>query len=199
MRNVIRIIVMSNVTAALLASGWRAGAASLLINAGESYTQQFDTLPFVATGTGTPMPRANFEWLGRVLPGMSEVRVEMFENSAADVPLYSGTVVRSVAGLEPIGATWIVPNAWQDLQGIVRISVVSGSFSVSDLDLASSLQVDPTHESLYRQHFSYEIVPEPSSAILLVPIGLSVVVWRSYGRWQMVHKNRGGRREQGHM
>ena len=148
----------------------------MLLNVGESYTHQFETLPFILTGVGTPPGGAHFEWMGRVLPGVNEVQVEMFENSVAEAPLSSTTVLRSGSGLEPIGTNVFVLNAWQDLQGVVRISVLSGSFSVSDLDFASSVPIGD-HLNIYHQHLSFEVVPEPSPALLFTTAGI-VVLWR---------------------
>jgi hypothetical protein len=158
----------------LFANAWSIQAASLLLPAGESYTHQFNTLPFSSTGGGPPIGFASFGWMGAVLPGVNEVRVEMFETSVAQAPLSSITVFQSVSGLQSIGTNLSALGAWQDLQGVVRISVLSGSFSISDLDFASGVPFGD-HLNIYHQHLSFEVVPEPSPALLCMTAGIVVL------------------------
>ena len=161
------ILVAFSSIASLLASLATAPGATLFLTAGEIYTYQFNQLPFTGTGVGQPTAQGYFEWHGRLLPGISQVQIEMFENSFAEAPIAAMPIYNSSSHFEPIGNSFIVPNAWQDLQGGIRISVVSGSLSMEELFLASVVPTDSTHANFYDQRLTFEPVPEPSTLTIL--------------------------------
>jgi hypothetical protein len=54
----------------------------------------------------------------------------MFENSVADVPFFANDFTTPT---DQFGASVLVPSPWQDLQGVIRLTALSGSIDVSSI------------------------------------------------------------------
>jgi hypothetical protein len=54
----------------------------------------------------------------------------MFENSVADVPFFTNDFTTPT---DHFGATVLIPSPWQDLQGVVRLTALSGAIDVSSI------------------------------------------------------------------
>ena len=105
--------------------------AQLTLSAGESYTYQFDTLPFFGEGyQGFPPPGEGFATFnstaGSQDPG-DAFRVEIFENSTSEAPLATANGGSTVTADSTGG--------WQDLQGFARVTVTSGTLTFDTLTL----------------------------------------------------------------
>jgi hypothetical protein len=105
------------------------GRCALLLNTGDVFTYEFQAIPFdysvlppqvlvVNAHFGYGLDAATFDRKSDV------VRVEAFETSTNEAPFFSDTAPYSSSG-------WIVPSDdpqhWQDLQGVLRFTVVTGS------------------------------------------------------------------------
>ena len=149
----------------------------LHLNAGDTYIYQFSSLPLVqqfpAEGhffTASSFVTLNTETL---LPG-DQLRLEMFENSPADAPFCSTTLFGSGSCFANLG--------WQDLQGAVRLTMLSGSVQVETigLEVVTLIPFTPLAGHYYS---TITPVPEPS-AILLMTLssafgaGIQISQWR---------------------
>ena len=103
----------------------------LTLSAGESFTYNFNTLPFFGEGyTGFPpggINYATFESDPRTHDAGDAFRVEIFETSASDTP----SAVNS--GLGSITAQG--NGGWHDLQGVARVTVTSGTLTLNTFSL----------------------------------------------------------------
>jgi len=62
----------------------------------------------------------------------------------------------------------------------LSLTVLSGSASISDIDIYSSIPIDSTHANLYHQEIAF--VPEPAPAALFA---IAAIGWLL---WQIIHK-----------
>lgn len=110
------------------------GQAQLVLNAGESWCYHFSSIAqtgsvsaFVESPNGSfavALDSASFQ------PG-DKLRYEMFESNLSEEPLCSGLL----SSAPPFGATCQASGSWQDLAGVVRLTAVSGSLSVTGITL----------------------------------------------------------------
>jgi hypothetical protein len=149
----------------------RAWGQSTLLNPGESYTFSFNSalLPPPVSS-----PFADAIWGGYDLVanggGNSSChwRVEMFENNTTEAPISVIEQERTEdCSLQPT-----VGGAWQDLQGMVRVTAISST-------LVSPMEVEITVPSpngfLYYDGY-IQPVPEPSTIILIAIGGIGGVL-----------------------
>jgi len=109
--------------------------AQMILNQGDVWTHSFSTLPNTITG-GLPF---TFPPNGTVIanfssfPAGSTMRYEMFEGGPVGPPILSGLVTS--------GATLIAgpPYAWQDLNGSVRFTMLTGACAVASVTLRADL------------------------------------------------------------
>src|SRR5258706_59325 len=94
---------------------------ALLLNPGDSYVFNFGAMIFNGTYRISPAPTTlslpNFA-------GTGILRLEAFENSLAEAPLFSTT---SDTLANPVNLGDI---AWHDLQGIIRVTELSGTLAL---------------------------------------------------------------------
>ena len=142
----------------------------ILLQAGDSYTYQFASLPFVHFSTAGS-PAATFDiWSLQTRPlGPADIlRLEMFEDTPAGAPISSQTFTwasnPSDIGLE-------VPNAWADRQGSIRLTMLSGSFRLEFFDLTATVATRGGF-NLYGEEIT--LVPEPS-AVAMLAVGSGLV------------------------
>src|SRR5436190_1060385 len=101
---------------------WSVCAQSLMLNAGDSYVFDFNGFSFLGTYRFSPAP-ATLSLPS--LSGSGTMRVEAFENNLSEAPIFSATT-GSFGNPLNLGDT-----AWQDLQGVVRITELSGSTTLN--------------------------------------------------------------------
>ena len=162
----------------IAALGLPAGAQSLHLTAGESFTYSFDSM-LVAGPTLQPTVMAAFQvhFVNDLFGPGDLIRLEMFEDSPA-----GGRVVgRNITGTSPerITETSLLfsrpetPIFWEDLQGAVRLTVLSGSV---DLD-----RVGFTTEYRGTLYGNAVPVPEPAMWGLLSIGGLVILLFKRRG------------------
>lgn len=148
------------------------GQGSLSLNAGDTYTYQFSSLSlqgiwFVQEPPGVPVGKVD----GLFLPGSfqagSSMLFEMFEDTTNSSPIASLTLDGSSPPPGPL--LWSL-NAWQDLQGAVRISMLSGSATLSSLQVIANRNDSGVLNSYGSSALP---VPEPNSIFL---VGFAVLL-----------------------
>ena len=112
--------------------------SQLLLNAGESYSYEFASLP-VPFQTTAPMGVAGILYIALSPESMqvgNVMRLEMFEDTLVLPPIVSRTLTGADTSL---GALVIDDaNAWRDRQGAIRISVLSGAATINQVQLLTS-------------------------------------------------------------
>jgi hypothetical protein len=147
--------------AALIMMGcWHVYPQGVVLSAGETYLYQFTTLPLRGTYTSIEPPAPPFGKFDGLLssfaPGGSML-FEMFESSTNDTPI-AVQYLQSPAGgglPPPPGPRMWADGAWQDLQGVVRFTMLSGSASVIDFRV-SAVRSEPAGFVEYSS-----TIPEP--------------------------------------
>ena len=138
------------------------------LTTGQSYTYSFSSLPRL--GLGPDAYRAFAVWTftnGFSYPTVTEVSIERFETSEMDAPIASRSLPLFNNSNEKSHGLIGVFGGWQDLQGAMRVSVVSGAVDLSRVEV----QVYGGDFALYGQVVN---VPEPSSMLLF---GLGVTAF----------------------
>ena len=143
---------------------------TLTLNAGESYTFEFTSLPLV----GPASPDAPFLRYGSMSgffstgPTGSSMLWEMFENSTSESPIASQVVSPPTATL-PNPPPMYAFAGWADLQGVIRVSMLSGSTTMNTL---RATVVRREEESLF-EYSTLIPIPEPNLlSIVCVGVGL---------------------------
>ena len=148
---------------------------SLLLNPGQSYVFSFDASSLPAP-VASPFGNAIFGSYDLVANGGGNMGchwlVEMFENNLTEVPILVFEQEQSEdCSLQPR-----VAGAWQDLQGVVRVTAISQTL-VSPMEV--EITVPSANGPLYYNRF-IQPVPEPS-AVALLAVGGAVGLFY-YGR-----------------
>jgi len=168
-----RILSVLPIVAAALT--YNAGGQSILLSPGQSYIFSFDAgaLP---PPVASPFGSAIFGGYDLVANGGGNSSchwwVEMFENSISEAPI---SVIEQDSP-EDCSLQPIVAGAWQDLQGVVRVTAISQTL-VSPMEV--EITVPSANGILYYDGF-IQPIPEPSAAALLA-LGGAVGLF-SYGR-----------------
>ena len=149
-------------------------SSQVVLTQGETFTYEFSSVLFGAptAGSGGPSIGSYFLGAGSVTPE-TRLRIEGFENSVTESPLFSvfGNGFGGGGGGTAFGA-------WQDLQGVLRVTALSETIV---LDRLSMVINRPAPGGTGAETFSAVIVvPEPSVGALLAASGIaSVAVWRA--------------------
>ncbi len=148
-----------------------------IFTAGEGFTFEFSLSPATDlsappsthTGVGgTIWMENNFDFG----PDTMVFRIEAFENSSAESAIFSRLVTCDRFDPATCEGQWAVEGAWQDLQGVFRLTVVSGVF---DLFNGCWIGVNtpgnsPANQQSYGRFFTSEEmftpVPEPSTYVI---------------------------------
>jgi hypothetical protein len=116
-----------------LAASFR-GEGQLLLNPGDQWTCQFDTLPRTgSTNAFVASPGGSFEFTvdGSTLQDGDSLIYEMFENDTNQPPICSGTMTSR----SPLTLGCDVGGAWQQLRGAIRFRMIAGSVTVASVRL----------------------------------------------------------------
>jgi len=148
----------------LAAIPFRGFSQGVLLQSGDLYTCDFNNLQFqFHVPDGAP-----YNPLTRIVIGKQNFSgsflLEAFENNATQPPLFS----TNVTSLAAIPTDFYFGPAWQDLQGTVRLTMLSGSMNLNLL----MATVTTSGPDVYSQTIS--VVPEPSPLSLLAAAALPI-------------------------
>jgi len=147
-----------------------AARGQLILNTGDTYTYQFNTLPRTGDTTlGIPSGMLGLNIPQSSLQPGDALRFEIFEGAPVGTPVLSRTVTESSEPVERLG---IADGAWQDLQGSIRLTMISGSAVLENFAILAFTPAGPGGLNQY----SLSIVPEPRPSMIIIafPSGLSV-------------------------
>jgi len=137
----------------------------LHLTAGQSYSYEFSTVPFTQSGALVLPSGGGFFYLAETtLYSGNQVRVEMFEGRLGEVSLASNVFSywSTIDGVH-VGA----PDAWQDLEGSMRLTVLNGSVDLSGLEVRVFGGPGPLLDFNAYGYGQVVPVPEPSTWSLL--------------------------------
>jgi len=141
-----------------LLSGSPRASSQVVFAEGDSFTYAFNSTNLLLAGSPPPPYQPVFGETGvqihdTDLPPGTTLRYEMFENST------SGTSIctRLITAPWPAGAFCDVDNVWGDLQGAVRLTMLSGSVTID----AVYLQVGRFSNGVYERWLG-SFVPSPA-------------------------------------
>lgn len=171
-------------------------SSAATVQPGSPLILTFSNLPFFQTvqccvtllgGQGVASINLTTDLLG----AGDNIRLEMFENSVADLPFYANDFTIPTA---QFGAGVVVPSPWQDLQGVVRLTALSGSIDVSFIVITvyQGIMIPGTgcgcDADQYVQTFYFSPAPDPVPLPAALPLfatilaGGGVIAWRKKRR-----------------
>ena len=113
----------------LLVFGYQATAVGETLTSGETFTLEFNDLTFAEASSTQPQAGVTVNLGGDILDSGENIRLELFEDTL------DGTLIFEEHFDSPtdhFGVTGFSGTTWQDLQGVIRLTMLSGS-----VDLAS--------------------------------------------------------------
>ena len=137
------------------------GNAQLTLNSGDVWTYPFASLPFVGnTNAFTTFPQGIFSFTvnGSTLQSGDLLSYEMFESTPSLTPICSGTMT----GGSSTTLSCSSAGAWQDREGAVRFTMVSGSLTVDSVTLRAIVS-GPSLSSFEVYSSTFTPVPEPAN------------------------------------
>ena len=147
------------------------------LDQGQSYTFEFTSIPFVPPPSSDPIRSRVIAWFD---PGTfqnnEEALFEIFANNLSDTPRTTSITFVEYPDRFGMIYSWSVlgPNAqppfFPDLQGVLRVTMVSGSAQLSGFEVAQYINGD--------YYLGYFPIPEPGIPGLFVPALLSLIYFR---------------------
>jgi hypothetical protein len=166
--------------AAIFASFASSTRGQLQLNPGDSFSFSFNNLPktgvvsvFGSTPGGTLQVTVNS---GSFQSG-DQLRLEMFESALTDPPICS-TIMNSAPPYNPSCTT---DFAWQDQQGAIRLTMLSGSTIVDNISIKAIVS-GPSLSSYDVYSLNFTPVPEPGTVALLMAAGFVFLIARAVHR-----------------
>jgi len=170
--------VLSAALVVLLASS---SFGQLLLNSGDTWTYNFNSLPhtgFVSAFGSNPGGSFQFTIDGASFQAGDQLKYEMFENTASEQPVCTG-IFNSAP---PNTATCSTDFVWQDQQGAVRLTMLAGSLVVDSVTLKAIIP-GPSLSSYDVYSSTFTPVPEPSM-VLLLALGVALTMCWVTGKWK---------------
>jgi hypothetical protein len=130
--------------------------SQLILNAGESYSYQFSTLPITGfVNVGAPPGATLITYLEPTSwQGDAALRFEMFEDAPGGGLLLSRTVTPASPPLDLYGESI---NGWNDLQGSIRLTAMTNSILITSFQVQARRAAGTRGVNIY----SINVVPPP--------------------------------------
>lgn len=159
----------------LLINALSAGAQEFLsLSAGQSYTHKFSTVSFRQFGVlSEQFGLGTFHFRAFNSDPQNTVMLEIFETSTAEAPLRSLT-------LSGFSDSVLVSqfDAWQDLQGAMRVTVLNGIVDISAFEVG----VIGGPAGPFNYYSQITRVPEPSTLALVSLGSLALLLFKRRSR-----------------
>lgn len=163
------------VVAMFLAFAPVAPATAGALSVGQDYEFAFSNLPFHEPAPYPNQGGVTIQFRADLLEAGDVVRFELFEDSVGDPAFFTNDFTTPT---DHFGASVVSPAPWQDLQGVIRVSVLAGSIEIGSI----SAQVI-RDGSRYFATIPISPVPE-SSSVYLLAIGIAALSLRFGGFWR---------------
>ena len=152
----------------------------LVLNAGDTYSYEFGTLPFNRRIVGEPAANYGYFYFtfgAATFTTGDMIRLQFFENSLTESP------IRTMDFTPSDGPTFgiYVGQGWQDIQGAFRITQLSGSETIDSINVQVVKSNGDSTFNFYQQIFTP--VPEPSAITLFAIAGTTLLGWRWWKRY----------------
>ena len=155
--------------------------SQLVLSPGQVWDYSFDTLP--KTGSvpvfgNNPGGTLQFTVNSSSFQSGDLLRYEMFENSTTEAPICS----RLMSSAPPYDLSCSSDFSWQDRQGAIRLSMLSGSVTIDSVTL-KAIVAGPSLSSYDVYSTTFTPVPEPGTVTLLLVSATVAIcgVVRRYG------------------
>src|SRR6267378_6208385 len=148
--------------------------SQMTLTSGGYYTYQFGSLPFegvLTFGIAEPFGSFSLPISPSDLGPNGALKFELFEDAPSGVPIFTHTLTSS-SGLDETSAK--VTGAWGDVQGSIRLTMLSGTATIDIFSLEAVTPASPVGFNVYATRI--HPVPEPS-AFGLLGISFAAVVW----------------------
>jgi len=159
-----------------------AGYGQVTLGTGASYTYRFERLEFQGKSTfGIAEPSGTvFLYVDPTFPsglGPNDAyRVEIFEDTSADPPVLSRTITATSSIHE---TDYRVRGIWGDLQGCIRVTVLSGSITLRGFSFQAIKVGSPVEFDIYG---TSRIFIPPPPVLSILPAGSAMAVrWPASG------------------
>ena len=161
--------------------------AQLTLSAGDHWDYQFSNLPKTGTVSAfgaTPSGVFDFTVDNSTFQSGDMLRFEMFETDTSQVPICSGVM----SSAPPFTGSCETDLAWQDRQGAVRLTMLSGSVTVDSVTV-EAITTGPSLSSYDVNSVTFVPVPEPGSLTLFA----ATFYISLHGRYQLISRVRSAR------
>ena len=150
------------------------------LSEGESFEFSFTNIAFFGNTTATSSIGLSFNLLGDLLSLGESLQLELFEDTPSDSAFLTTTFIAPGTGFG-VGTIDGLFNYWQDLQGSLRLTAISGSVNLDSFTLGVN-----SNGIRYFEQIDAASVPEFSSFYLFLMgflglIGVTVVT--------VIHRN----------
>ena len=187
-------IIITLVT--LLAASFTAEAQGDILVSGQTFDYSFSSLSFIGPASFLTWPyEVSLGWVDGTFQAGSSVTLSLFETSTSETPFqtvdFDGSTFGSVNSASVVGGTPGQDSpVWQDLQGVVRLSVTSGSIEVNQLG-CETVVGGVQYAGFALIPGGSGPIPEPrTSTLLMMAFALAIIGKRRWTPPMRVHESR---------
>ncbi|HAB17084.1 MAG TPA: PEP-CTERM sorting domain-containing protein [Verrucomicrobiota bacterium] len=138
----------------------------VFLQAGESYVYRFDGFENRVHYSMSGQPYAHFDlpiYPGSALAPNGALQIEFFNDDISESPFFTRTLTTLSL---PSDTQIVINDAWNDVQGAIRFSMLSGSFELERMVLAIGVTAPAGGFDLYGGRIQITSVPEPGTVAL---------------------------------
>lgn len=155
----------------------------IILKEGETYTYEFDSVPFVGVGDYWSSfyweHSVDLSWDVKSLIKGTQLQVSIFEDSINAVPVIEHIWTSpALNGAFTLRDTLFGAKVWEDFQGVFSFKVLSGSLMLNSFALSIQDIIDSEHLTIHAINASPSTVsvPEPGSIGLLTIFALGLCI-----------------------